>query len=573
MPTPAGQDIAIAPPRQSYRLGRFDEAEQRAISEAADPGLSAQRRAEALAVLADLQRDRGDFTAAMVTAAQAWTTSPHPAAAIALAELRRNRGQATLAADSLEQALAVFPDHVDLLNHLGLALRHACRPDEAMAAFQRAGRLRPNDSWAATNLAFGWLRDPGERAAETFSRLGRADDRPVIGLGIFCDRFPHTYGFLLQQYSSLLRHFADARVYSFGRQVFSPYAPDQFGRALHAYGARFADVAERVHPLCPALEPSSPAQARLVRLQAQSWLRPRLAYTQFAMNADLFRPLFETLGIPFAFTLNPGGGFRLDNPYSDDRLARTFASPLFRQVIVTYSRTRDYVLSRFKVPENKVTLIHGTIVLEELLQAGRIPKRLFGRDKDSLDICFVGLRYSATGADKGYDQFIAAAHLLAPILPHLHFHVVGDFDDCVVDVTALTGRITFHGVRDQSWMSAFHAGMDAIVSPNAADHLAKGAFDGFPVTSCIEAGMCGVAVFATDPMGLNEALTPDHEVVIVNRDPRLLADTLAGWLRDPPRLYALAQAGERRFRRHWGEQAQMRPRIQVLERLLAQEGS
>lgn len=556
-------------PRDLYRQGRFKEAEACAVREARTP--DPERQVQALRVLSDMARDQGDFLAAIQWADTAWTRTRQPAAAIALAELLRNRGQAEQAATVLRQAIDTHPGHVDVLNHLGLALRHACHPQAAMAAFRQAAAAAPDNIWAETNLAFGWLRDPGKSAADIFAPLGRAGDPATIGLGIFCDRFPHTYGFLLQQYSSVLRHFPDSRVYSFGRRVFEPFAPEHFDQALAAYGRTFADIADRVHPLRPVLEPSCPAQARLVRLHAPVWRRPRLGYTQFAMNADLFRPLFETLGIPFAFTLNPGGGFRLDNTYSDDRLARIFASPWFRHVIVTYSRTRDYVLSRFRVPEEKVTLIQGTIVLEQMLTDNRRAKRRYGQDKDTLDICFVGLRYSPTGTDKGYDSFIAAAHLLAPDLPHLRFHVVGDFDASVIDVAALGDRIRFHGVRDQAWMAAFHAGMDAIISPNAAGHLAKGAFDGFPVTSCIEAGMCGVAVFASDPLGLNEALAPDREVVIIDRAPDTLAQTLRRWLDDPERLYALAQAGERRFHHHWGEQAQMQPRLRLLRRLLDQE--
>lgn len=556
-------------PRDLYRQGRFQDAETCARQGLRDPDPEYQN--ESLRVLSDMARDKGDFLAAIQWAQAAWTRTRQPAAAIGLAELLRNRGQAEQAVTVLRQALDGHPDQVDVLNHLGLALRHACQPQAAMAAFRQAAFLAPDNPWAETNLAFGWLRDPEENATDIFAPLGRKGDTATIGLGIFCDRFPHTYGFLLQQYSSLLRHFPDSRVFSFGRRVFDPFTPQHFDQALAGYGQTFADLAGRVHPLRPLLEPPCPSLAQRVRLYAPVWHRPRLGYTQFAMNADLFRPLFETLGIPFAFTLNPGGGFRLDNTYSDDRLARIFASPWFRHVIVTYSRTRDYVLSRFRLPEEKVTLIQGTIVLEQVLADNRRTKQRYGRDKETLDLCFVGLRYSPTGTDKGYDSFIAAAHLLAPEFPHLRFHVVGDFDAAVIDVGALGPRIQFHGVRDQAWMAAFHAGIDAIISPNAANHLASGAFDGFPVTSCIEAGMCGVAVFATDPLGLNEALIPGHEVVIVDRDPARLAETLRPWLRDPARLYALAQAGEERFHHHWGEQAQMRPRLQLLQHLLDQE--
>ncbi len=300
-------------------------------------------------------------------------------------------------------------------------------------------------------------------------------------------------------------------------------------------------------------------------------MRPKLGHVVFAMNADLFRPLFETLKIPFSFTLNPGGGFRLDQAYSDRRLRQVFESPCFRHVIVTYPLTRAYIQDRFGVPADRLTLIPGTIVLERLLEAHRRPKRFYGRDKDSLDVCFAGIRYSVTGADKGYDRFLDAVRRLVDRFPALRLHVVGNFGPDTLDVSDLAGRITFYGRRDQRWMAAFFSGMDAIVSPNVADQLALGAFDGFPVTTCIEAGMVGVALFATDPMGLNQSLVDGEHFVAIPPDPIGIAHGLEAWLADPDRLYHLAAAGERRFHQVWGEAAQMEPRLTLMKSLLDKE--
>ena len=113
--------------------------------------------------------------------------------------------------------------------------------------------------------------------------------------------------------------------------------------------------------------------------------------------------------------------------------------------------------------------------------------------------------------------------------------------------------------------------MDAIVSPNVADRLALGAFDGFPVTTCIEAGMVGVALFATDPMGLNRCLVDGEHFVAIPADPDGIAGCLEAWLADPDRLYHLAAAGERRFHEVWGEAAQMEPRVALMKTLIARE--
>lgn len=515
----------------------------------------------------------GRFAEALRLARRAVAIAPdQPAAAIVLAELLRKRGKGGLAARVLRRVLERAGDRPELWNHLGLALRDDCREDEAQAAFRRGARLDPEGVWSRTNMAFGLMRQPGAGAAATFAALGRAGDPAEAGLGLFCDRFPHTYGFLIQQFATYLRHFPDAVAYSFGRRVLEPYRPEQFDEAVDRLRDSHPDIAGRVTQLVPVLD--DPAADSCVRVETRGgrFRRPRLAHNIFAMNADLFRPLYETLAIPFSFTLNPGGGFRLDHRHSDDRLHRVFASPCFRKVIVTYPLTRDYIVHRFQVPEERIALIPGTIVVESLLEAHRGPKRRFGVDKDTMDVCFVGMRYSPTGADKGYDRFIAAMTLLAPRLPTLRIHVVGNFDTDTVACRSLAGRIAFHGPRDQRWLAAFHSGMDAIVSPNVADRLARGAFDGFPVTSCIEAGMCGVALFATDPMGLNLWLRDGIDFVAIDRDPGRIADCLESWLATPERLYRLAASGERCFHTHWGEAAQMGPRIALMQSLLSREG-
>lgn len=524
-------------------------------------------------VLSTLSRDEGAFDEAIRQAEAAVALVPgRSEPAVALAELLRLRDRPAEAAAVLRRCLDIAPDRAVLWNHLGLAERGNDHAEATLEAFRAGARLDPLGQWSRTNLLFTLLREPGRTAPQTFALLRRR--RPEIPLGLFCDRFPHTYGFLIQQFATYLRHFPDARAYSYGRRVFEPYDRDQFGQAMAVFRRDHPDEAARVFALVPRLShPDAPALSTHVRLAVpgRQFRRPRLAHCIFAMNADLFRPLFEELRIPFTFTLNPGGGFRLGNRYSDACLRRVFASPMFRGVIVTYRLTRDYIRERFQVPEDRIELIHGTIVRERFLQAHRRPKRRYGIDKDSLDVCFVGLRYTPTGADKGYDRFIAAAHRLAARFPALRFHVVGNFAADTADVSAIADRITFHGVRDQAWLAAFYAGMDAVVSPNIADQISAGAFDGFPVTSCIEAGMCGVALFATDPMGLNERLEPGSDYVAITTDGAAIAATLGEWLEEPQRLYALAERGERRFHAVWGEEAQMTPRLALMERWIARE--
>lgn len=396
-------------------------------------------------------------------------------------------------------------------------------------------------------------------------------------LGLFDDRFPNLLtGFQLREFSGCLDAFPDAVVYSFGRDPFRPYDPREFGRSLAGYHALHPGHAGRVRAFVPELsDPLRPGDSRQVRLRCADgsghpadFAVPQVGYAMFAMNAALFRPLFEHFRIPFCFTLYPGGGFLLDDPHSDAALSRLFASPQFRSVIVTQDLTRDYLRSRFGLPDGAMRLIHGGVVPVDVYRRHAGPRRRYGIDKDTLDLCFVAKRYTPQGTDKGYDLFIAAARLLAPRFPRLRFHVVGNFGPEILDVTALAGRITFHGPRPTRWLAGFFAGMDGIISANRPWRIARGAFDGFPTTACVEAGVCGVAVFATDPLGMNRGLRPDGEIVILDEDAGRIADRLASWLADPERLHRLGRDGQAAFLRLFGEEAQLTPRLEHLRALV-----
>ncbi|MBY6266533.1 tetratricopeptide repeat protein (plasmid) [Azospirillum sp. 412522] len=396
-------------------------------------------------------------------------------------------------------------------------------------------------------------------------------------LGLFDDRFPNLLtGFQLREFSGCLDAFPGAAVYSFGRDPFRPYDREEFGRSLAGYHALHPGHAGRVRALVPELsDPARPGDSRQVRLRCADgngrpadFAVPQAGYAMFAMNAALFRPLFEHFRIPFCFTLYPGGGFLLDDPHSDAALSRLFASPQFRSVIVTQDLTRDYLRSRFGLPDGAMRLIHGGVVPVDVYRRHAVPRRRYGIDKDTLDLCFVAKRYTPRGTDKGYDLFIAAARLLAPRFPRVRFHVVGNFGPEVLDVTALAGRLTFHGPRPTRWLAGFFAGMDGILSANRPWRIARGAFDGFPTTACVEAGVCGVTVFATDPLGMNRGLRPDGEIVILDEDAGRIADRLASWLADPERLHRLGGEGQAAFLRLFGEEAQMKPRLEHLRALV-----
>jgi hypothetical protein len=106
--------------------------------------------------------------------------------------------------------------------------------------------------------------------------------------------------------------------------------------------------------------------------------------------------------------------------------------------------------------------------------------------------------------------------------------------------------------------------MDAILSPNVPFVLAKGFFDGFPTGACMEAGICGVPVICTDELELNTELKDGHDIIIVKPNAASCAAAIAACRADRAGWMRLSEATMHSFRRVFGLQAQIAPRIRLL---------
>jgi glycosyltransferase involved in cell wall biosynthesis len=174
------------------------------------------------------------------------------------------------------------------------------------------------------------------------------------------------------------------------------------------------------------------------------------------------------------------------------------------------------------------------------------------------------------GVDKGYDRFIASARILRGRYPELRFHVVGDFTEEDVEVTDLRDCITFYGHQFTPFFPGFYSRMDIILSPNVPFLFSPGAFDGFPTGCCIEAALCGAAMFVSDELAMNEDRLKDgEEVVVIPCEPEQIAELVEKYVADPERLACLAQNGQRAIRNLFAVDVQTTPRLRLLSDLLA----
>lgn len=375
-------------------------------------------------------------------------------------------------------------------------------------------------------------------------------------LVILDDAFPNLHSaFRIAEYNAYLQRWPDATVYSTAQNRVSVRNGKGFGQILDDYAALYPELSSRIF-----------------RFGGEANLGRDLAYFIFLGNAARFASVLDANDTPFAFTLYPGGGFKIDEKDSDEVLRRTCSSPNFEKVIATQTITREYLIDGGFCDPEKIEFVYGGVFpLADL--ADQTPPKVFYKDnKDTFDLCFVAYKYTNRSiVSKGYDVFVEVAKRLSKRRPDARFHVVGTFDESDIDVSDISEKVTFYGPRTSSFFPGFYSRMDMILSHNVPFTLLPGAFDGFPTGSCMEAGLCGVAVVCTDPLGLNVAFEDGEEILIVPHDAEATVATAERYMDSPDELYDLAKRGQRAFARVFGMEAQMEPRLRMLSELLGEE--
>jgi len=290
--------------------------------------------------------------------------------------------------------------------------------------------------------------------------------------------------------------------------------------------------------------------AKIKYLDPNSLLNAKLAFTTFLDQTFVLCPFFIEMKIPFIFTLYAGGSFGLNNETSDNMLRDIFSNKFFRKVIVNNDVIRDYLIQNSFCPEERIEFVFGVPVQFKKNQIDISQKKFFCKDKDTFDICFVAFRYDDIGKSKGYDLFIEAAKKLAN-LPHknnacIRFHVIGNFDKDVIDVTDINDKIFFHGVKAADWLLNFYYNMDIVVTPNRQHVFFHGSFDGYPMSP--EQSLCGVAMFQSDELNMNcdYHYYKKDEIVHIKLEVDDIVSKIDFYFRNVDELYKLAENGRKK---------------------------
>jgi glycosyltransferase involved in cell wall biosynthesis len=284
---------------------------------------------------------------------------------------------------------------------------------------------------------------------------------------------------------------------------------------------------------------------RIIGFEAARNLVPKLAYVTFQLNAQRLLPYFEARRIPFILQLYPGGSFEPNVKASDDQLRAVVHSSLCHKIIATQKLTREHLLDRMGCAPDKIELIYGGVFETRVDFDWSRDKQRYGIQKETIDLCFVAHRYRDF-AQKGYDQFVEIARLLASD-QRLRFHVVGDYTPDDLPLGEAAPRFIFYGTQPNAFFANFYPRMDVILSANSPGGGREGSFDGFPTGACMEAGFRGVLNCIADPLDLNVAFEDGRDILLIDRNAEQTAQRLAALFATPDHLYELARANWKRF--------------------------
>jgi glycosyltransferase involved in cell wall biosynthesis len=294
-------------------------------------------------------------------------------------------------------------------------------------------------------------------------------------------------------------------------------------------------------------------------------LAARLGYCVFLNNVAALLPTLEREGLPFAFTLYPGGGLT-QTPASAERLRRVCCSPCFSGMIVTQAVTQRWVEANDLAPPELVHPIWGVVA-----PTCAVPPR-GERGGDPVSICFVAQRYDPAGLSKGYDLFVDAAEIVADAVPEARFHAVGPWSKHDHPVSDRLGRrLTWHGCLPTPRLHTLYDRMDVIVSLSRPG-VNRGQYDGFPLGAAVEAGLRGVAVLASDEMNERGPFRPDVDLQVVELHADPIAERLVHLARHPGEMVQLGENARAAFSDVYGFERQLRPRIELLQTLLDRSG-
>jgi glycosyltransferase involved in cell wall biosynthesis len=372
-----------------------------------------------------------------------------------------------------------------------------------------------------------------------------------VDLLIYDDIFPHPIsGFRYEEYTILLSEFVDSKI------IMIPNAYPVVKTPIIDHKQHVNDFLRLNNGLINKLK----FKKGLVNINSE------LFYCVFINNIFANLAWIEKYKIPFVFTLYPGGGFQVDEINSDMKLKKVFGSTMFRKVIVTQRYTRDYLLNNDFCKPEKIEYVFGGVVPQNSLQKDIVDRKRYLVNKVTFDVCFCAAKYSVRGEDKGYDVFLEFARKIAAKYDFIRFHVIGGFSENDIDISDIKDKIHFYGYQKFEGLSDIYKKMDVLVSPNKPFLLGKGAFDGFPLGTVVEAALNGVVTLISDELKQNNIFVPNKDLIIIENSCSSIEKEIIDLIHAPEKLHLISETGRKKFMKVYSNDIQMKPRIELLQK-------
>ena len=154
-------------------------------------------------------------------------------------------------------------------------------------------------------------------------------------------------------------------------------------------------------------------------------------------------------------------------------------------------------------------------------------------------------------------------------LDFIKFHIIGGFDENDIEVDSIKDKINFYGYQDFDSLTRIFEKMDVLISPNKPFVLHDGSFDGFPLGAAVEAALNGVVVMITDYLKQNDAFIPDEELIIIDAHAESIVDEVIYLINNPDKLNKISRKGKQKFSKLYSNEIQMKARIKVLNKAIA----
>jgi len=377
--------------------------------------------------------------------------------------------------------------------------------------------------------------------------------KQLFDLIIYDDIYPHpASGFRLEEFTSLLTSIPNSKAILSG----AAYKHFDLPADLHR---------EHTDAL---LKDKPELAAKLEHIRGNISLDCRLFYCVFLHNMFANITLVDECRVPFVFTLYPGGGFNPGTGETAMQLRKIFSSPNFKKVIVTQRRTYDYLLDNKFCGEQDILFIFGVVVPQDSLRKPNFPRLRYGKEKTTFDLGFCANKYTKYGEDKGYPLFIEFSKTIAAKYDFVRVHVIGGFDRDVINIEPIGDRTRFYGYQNFDQLNEIFREIDLIISPNQPDKLGKGAFDGFPLGTVIEAAFNEVAVMLTDCFTENKYFEDGTELIIVQPYVDDMVKKFERLIADIDLFYENAKKGKEKFRYIYSTEYQMNPRTDLIKSLI-----